>query len=140
MQQAKSQKIQKEAQEVLYCDTGWNEHEIYGQRFSRIVKRSGIDETVVVVDDEVAKEYGKRIRRKMTGSEKLDKSLLFYRVFETLTTGGKTEDALITLFDSHQPENIRKNLYYLDKCGFVEKNGVNYQLSIATRKLLLKAK
>lgn len=85
-QKAESQKIQEKVHQVLYCDTDWDEHEIYGLRFKRIVSRSKLDENQITVEENVAKEYRRRIERKLQGQEPLDKSLVFYKILTALNS------------------------------------------------------
>lgn len=140
MKKAKSQKVQEITQEILYCETGWHEHEIYGQRFRKIIDRSSLDEGEIKVDEETAKEYRRRVIRKLNGKEPLDKNLLFYGILATLCGGGRSEAALVSLFDDHKPGNLRRNLYYLERCGLIEKEGEEYRILPKFKKVILNLK
>jgi hypothetical protein len=140
LQKAESQKIQEKVHQVLYCDTAWDEDEIYGQRFERILHRSNLSRKTIEVDKDAAIEYKKRIERKLKGIEKLDKSLVFYKILNILVQEPLNKETLFLKIESHSEECIDNNLQYLEKSGLLEVDGDKYIGSNHIKKLLLKRK
>src|SRR4030042_3880214 len=86
-QKAQRQKVQEKVHQVLYCDADWTEHEVYSLRFKKIIERSNINETSIHIDEDVVREYKKRIGRKLAGKEPPDKSLVFFKILIALNNG-----------------------------------------------------
>lgn len=113
LQKAESQKIQEKVHQVLYCDTDWDEDEIYGQRFEKILHRSNLSRKTIEVDEDAAIEYKRRIERKLKGIEKLDKSLVFYKILNILLQEPMDKETLFLKIESPSAECINNNLQYL---------------------------
>ena len=138
---AKSQRIQEKVHQILYCDTDSDEHEVYGERFNQIIKRSNLDESRIKIDEDIAKEYRKRIEKKLRGQESLDKSLIFYNILTLLEFQPKNQQTLITEMVGHSTECIMQNLNNLRASGLVIKGEKGYyMLTTYAKKLLLKTK
>lgn len=135
---AKSQKIQEQIHRILYCDTDWQEHDIYMHRFRKIVDRSDLNEEFITIDSELIKEFKRRVERKLNGNELLDKSLVFYQILNSIYLSEKTnynelKDKILC------SENcLRINLTYLEKSAMIERTEAAYRLSNKTKKLILK--
>ncbi|MDN3511261.1 MAG: hypothetical protein NG784_08140 [Candidatus Jettenia sp.] len=140
LQKAEIQKIQEKVHQVLYCDTNWDEDEIYKQRFEKILHRSNLIRETIEVDEDAVIEYKNRIERKLKGIEKLDKSLAFYKILNILTQEPMDKKTLFLMIESHSQECIDNNLQYLEKSGVLEVNGNKYKVSNHIKKLLLKTK
>ncbi len=122
--------------QVLYCDTDWNEAEIYEQRFKKIIERSNLSNSPIEVDEEVSKEIKRRIERKIKGKESLDKSLIFYRILRMLIPESRTRNAILTEMENYSEECINLNLTYMEQGGLIILEGKSYNLSSVIRKLL----
>ena len=121
IQKAASQKIQEKVHQVLFCDTDWNEDEIYGQRFERIVQRSNLQDLHIEIDDDIAIEYRQRIEKKLKGLEPLDKSLIFHKILSSLSLHPMGMDVLVSEMEDYSEECILLNLLYLEKSGLIAK-------------------
>jgi hypothetical protein len=136
IQLAKSQKVQEVVHQVLYCDTDWNEYEIYGRRFQKIVGRSEIDETSINVDDDVVSEFKRRVERKLKGIEPLDKSLLFYRILDLIGSRAINRESILSELEDFSEHCVDNNMIFLEECGCIEQDGKSFRLSPSTKKLL----
>jgi len=134
LQKAKSQRIMEMVHQVLYCDTDWNEDEIYEQRFKKIIERSNLSNLTIEVDKEVGKEFKRRIERKLKGREPIDKSLAFYRILYALMPDPKTKDALFSEIEDYSEECINLNLTYMEQSDLIVKEGEFYKLSNVIKK------
>lgn len=92
------------------------------------------------IDEEVAAEFGKRIKMKLNGKEPLDKSLVFYRILDVLHSGTKSANAVVAELDANNPECVLKNLACLEESGFIECVDDIYKLTGQTKKSLIKQK
>jgi|SRR3989304_806414 len=140
IRKAASQKVLEEVHRALYCDSDWDEDEVYGQRFKKIVERSNLDGKTFKVEAETAKEYRRRIERKVNGLEPLDKSLIFYRILTILERTPMSMDMLLSEIDNSSEWCISLNMALLEMSGLVEKSSEAYKVSISGKKLFLKAK
>lgn len=104
------------------------------------MSRSNLDQNQIAVEENVAKEYRRRIEKKLRGQEALDKSLTFYKILTALDSQPRSRSTLIVEMDDHSEECISQNLYYLEASGLIEKSDEEYRLSHFTKKLLLKTK
>ncbi len=104
------------------------------------MSRSNLDENQIAVEENVAKEYRRRIEKKLRGQETLDKSLAFYKILTVLDSQPRNQSTLISEMDDHSEECIPQNLYYLEASGLIEKSNEEYKLSRSTKKLFLKTK
>ena len=140
LQKAESQKIQEKVHQVLYCDTDWDEDEIYGLRFEKILQRSNLSRKTIEIDEDAAIEYKRRIERKLKDIEKLDKSLVFYKILSILVQEPLNKETLFLEIESNSEECIDNNLQYLEKSGLLKLEGDKYKVSNHIKKLLLKTK
>ena len=136
IQLAKSQKVQEVVHQVLYCDTDWNEYEIYGRRFQEIIGRSEIDETSINIDDDVVSEFKRRVERKLKGIEPLDKSLLFYRILDLIGSGAINRANILSELEVFSEHCVDNNMIFLEESGYIEQDGKNFRLSPSAKKLL----
>ncbi len=104
------------------------------------MERSKLDDKNFEVGADTAKEYRRRIERKLNGSELLDKSLIFYKILTKLEHAPMSRNMLISAIDSHSEECISLNLALLEKSRLIEKGSQDYKLSISAKKLLIKLK
>ncbi|MCL0071138.1 hypothetical protein M1N41_00975 [Thermodesulfovibrionales bacterium] len=126
--------------QVLYCDTDWNEEEVYGRRFKKIIERSNLGDLIIEVDKEVGKEFKRRIERKLKGRELIDKSLAFYRILYALMLDPKTKDSLFSEIKDYSEECINLNLTYMKQSDLIVKEGGFYKLPNVIKKCFLKQK
>lgn len=140
LQKAESQKVQEKVHQVLYCDTDWDEDEIYSQRFEKILHRSNLSRKTIEIDEVAAIEYKRRIERKLKGIEELDKSLVFYKILNILAQKPMNQETLFIALETHSADCINNNLQYLEKSGALEADGDKHKVSNHIRKLLLKTK
>jgi hypothetical protein len=91
-------------------------------------------------DENAVLEYRRRIERKLTGKEILDKSLIFYKILSNLNQKAMSKEMLLIEMEHHSDECIENNLKYLGKSGLIEREGDKYKLSYHIKKLLLKTK
>jgi len=136
IQLAKSQKVQEVVHQVLYCDTDWNEYEIYGQRFQEIIGRSEIAETSIDIDDDVVSEFKRRIERKLKGIEPLDKSLLFYRILDLIRSSTINRESILSELEAFSEYCVDNNLNFLEESGYIKRDGELYRISVSVKKLL----
>lgn len=134
------QKIQEKVHQILYCDTNWDEDEIYKRRFEKILHRSNLNGKTIEIDEDAAIEYKSRIERKLKGIEKLDKSLVFYKILNILLQEPMDKETLFLKIESPSVKCIDNNLQYLEKSGVLETDGDKYKVSNHIKKLLLKIK
>lgn len=113
---------------------------MYGRRFAKIMERSQLDDPPMKIDEEVAKEFGKRVKMKLGGKEPLDKSLVFYRILNVLHNGTKPADAIATELDMKDPDCVLKNLACLEESGFIECVDGKYKLTGQTKKFFTNQK
>lgn len=92
------------------------------------------------IDEEVAAEFGKRVKMKLSGKEPLDKSLVFYRILDMLNKGAKSANAVVAELDANNSECVLKNLACLEESGFIESVDDRYKLSGQIKKFLIKQK
>jgi len=104
------------------------------------VERSNLDGKTFKVEAETAKEYRRRIERKVNGLEPLDKSLIFYRILTILERTPMSMDMLLSEIDNSSEWCISLNMALLEMSGLVEKSSEAYKVSISGKKLFLKAK
>lgn len=123
---------------VLYCDTEWDEHEIYEKRFKQIIKRSEISELQIETDQDVIREFKRRVDKKLRGTEPLDKSLLFYRILNFLKSKHESRENILSELEIYSEHCVDDNLSFLEQSGYIELDGKLYKLSPNTRKLLTK--
>lgn len=135
---AKRQKVLETVHQVLYCDVAWNESEIDGQRFRRIIERSNLDGVVIEVDEAVAREFRQRVQGKLKGTVPLNKSLLFNRIPELLNSNPISRETLFSKLSDFSKKCINDNLLCLEKGKLITKEGELYKLANHSKKLLYK--
>jgi len=104
------------------------------------VERSGISEIPNSVDEDVIREFKRRVEKKLKGQEPLDKSLAFYNILESLQHHGKTPGNILSELDVHTEQCVDNNMNFLEKSGYIEKGEELYRLSAFGRKLFIKSK
>jgi len=126
--------------QILFYDTDWNEHEVYGRRFRKIVERSGLIGLNINVEVDVVAEFGKRVEKKLNGKEPLDKSLIFYKIITCLCFDSMSAERVFSELSDFTEEGVLRNLIYLEQAGFIIKKTGNYELSRKTKKIYIKIK
>ena len=114
--------------------------EVYKRRFEKILKRANLHDLHIEIDEDAAIEYKRRIVRKLKGIEKLDKSLVFYKILNILVQEPLNKETLFLEIESHSEECIDNNLQYLEKSRVLEVAGDKYIVSNHIKKLALKTK
>lgn len=94
----------------------------------------------IEVDEDAAIEYKRRVERKLKGIEKLDKSLVFYKILNILLQEPMDKETLFLKIESPSAECINNNLQYLEKSGALEVARDKYKVSNHIKKLILKTK
>jgi len=92
------------------------------------------------MDEDVVREYKRRIERKLAGKEPLDKSLVFFKILTALNNSPMCKEKLLSQLDQHSEECISINLIYMEKSGLIEKDSEDFRMTFATKKLLIKTK